>query len=88
MASLFNERQQGNFPITSEVNPRRDDNEHCKGITNRNRKTLERVIQKSAENDEDIAKSEENNAGNLGNNDETVENSAETSRKVEKLLSK
>ena len=86
MASLFNERQQGNFPSTSEVKPRRDDNDHCKAITLRNRKTVERLIQKSTKNDEDIAESEENNAGNLGNNDETIENSAETTRKSKKLL--
>ena len=41
MASLFNERQQGNFPSTSEVNPRRDGKEHFKAITLRSGKTVE-----------------------------------------------
>ena len=39
MASLF--KQQGNFPSTSEVNPRREGKEHCKAITLRSGKTLE-----------------------------------------------
>ena len=30
MASLFSERQQGNFPSTSEVNPRREGKEQSK----------------------------------------------------------
>ena len=45
MASLFNERKQGNLPCTSKVNPRRDDKEHCKVIT----------VQDKAENDENSA---------------------------------
>ena len=44
MASLFNERQQGNLPSTSEVNPRRDENEHCKAITLRSGKMVEATI--------------------------------------------
>ena len=44
MASLFNERQQGRFPSTLEVNPRRDGMEHCKAITLRSRKTVERPV--------------------------------------------
>ena len=66
MASLFNARQQGNLPGTSEVNPRRDDKEHCKAITLRRRKTVD-----NAENDE-------NGTGNSSNNDELVEKSVET----------
>ena len=33
MASLFNERQQGNLPSTSKVNPTRDGKEHNQAIT-------------------------------------------------------
>ena len=44
MASLFNERQQGNLPSTSEVNPRRDGKEHHKAITLRSGKTVETTI--------------------------------------------
>ena len=49
MATLFSERQQGNLPSTFVVNPRREGKEHCKAITLRSGKTLE----KSAENTED-----------------------------------
>ena len=54
MATMFNERQQGNLPRTSEVNPRR---EHCKAITPRNGKIVEKSVQandeeKSKDNDE------------------------------------
>ena len=63
MASLFNERQQGNLPSTAEVNPGRDDNEHCKAITLRNGKIVDRPVQNSAENYEDSVECEENNAG-------------------------
>ena len=81
MASLFNERQQGNLPSTSEVNPIRDGKEHCQAITLRSGKTIERPIQNSAKNDDDDVESEENNAGNSGNSDETVENSVGTNGK-------
>ena len=73
MASLFSERQQGNLPSTSEVNPRRERKEHCKAITLRSGKTLE----KSDENHEDAR----NSAGGEKNGIEIVEN-------VEKLLKK
>ena len=71
MATLFSERQQGNFPSTSEVNPRREGKEHCKAITLRNGKTLE----KSSKNHEDG----ENSVGG-------EKNSAENVEKAEKLL--
>ena len=41
MASLLNERQQGNLSSTLEVNPRREGIEHCKVITLRNGKEIE-----------------------------------------------
>ena len=44
MASLFNERQQGNLPSTSEVNPTRDGKEHNKAITLRCGKMVETTI--------------------------------------------
>ena len=39
MTSMFN------FPSTSKVNPRRDSKEHCKAITIRSGKTIERPAQ-------------------------------------------
>ena len=53
MATLSSERQQGNFPSTSEINLRREGKEHCKVITLRSGKTLE----KSVENHEDAENS-------------------------------
>ena len=38
MATMFNERQQGNLPSTSKVNSRRDGKEHCKAVTLRSGK--------------------------------------------------
>ena len=66
MGSMFNERQQENFPSTSEVNPRRDGKEHCKSIRPRRGKTIEKLVQNNAENDEDNAESGENNARTIG----------------------
>ena len=86
MASLFNKRQQGNLPSTSKVNSRRDGKEHCKAITLRCKKTIEKPVHNNAENDEDNAESEENNAGNSENSAETVEKSAKTTGKAKKLL--
>ena len=40
MSLLLSERQQGNLPSTSEVNPRREGKEHCKAGTLRSGKTL------------------------------------------------
>ena len=45
MASLLSKRQQGNFPSTSEVNPRIEGKEHYKVVTLRNGKTLEQSIE-------------------------------------------
>ena len=86
MASMFNERQQGNFPSTLEVNPKRDGKEHCKTIKLRNGKNVERSSHINAENDEDIAKNEEGNAGNSENSDEVVEKSVGSIGKIEELL--
>ena len=45
MASLLSERQQGNLPSTSEVNPRREGKEHCKAVTLRSGRTLEQSVE-------------------------------------------
>ena len=45
MASLLSERQHGNLPSTSEVNPRREGMEHCKDVTLRSGKTLEQSVE-------------------------------------------
>ena len=45
MASLLSERQQGNFPSTSEVNPRKEGKEHYKAVTLRSGKTLEQSFE-------------------------------------------
>ena len=44
MASIFNDKQQGNFSSTSEVNSRRDGKEHCKPITFQSGKLIETNI--------------------------------------------
>ena len=41
MASLLTERQPGSLPSNSEVNPRRDGNEHVKAVMLRSGKELE-----------------------------------------------
>ena len=41
MTSLLSERQQGNFPSASKVNPRREGKDNCKVVTLRSGKTLE-----------------------------------------------
>ena len=41
MANLLTERQPGSLPSNSEVNPRRDGNEHVKAVTLRSGKDLE-----------------------------------------------
>ena len=71
MATLFSERQQGNLPSTSEVNPRREGKDHCKAINLRSGKTLE----KSVENHEDAE-----------NSTRGEKNSVENVEKAEKLL--
>ena len=40
MANLLTERQQGSLPSNSEVNPRREGNEHVKAVTLRSGKEL------------------------------------------------
>ena len=42
--AMFNERQQGNLPNTSEVNPRRDRKEHSKVNTLRSGKIVENSV--------------------------------------------
>ena len=49
MASLLSERQHGNLPSTSEVNPRREGKEHCKVVTLRSGKTLEQLVEAQEE---------------------------------------
>ena len=49
MTSLLSERQQGNLPSTSEVNPRREGKEHCKAITLRSGRTLEQSVEAQEE---------------------------------------
>ncbi|XP_024022201.1 uncharacterized protein LOC112091842 [Morus notabilis] len=44
MANMFSERQQGNLPSTSEVNPKRDGKEYCKAVTLRSGKELEAPV--------------------------------------------
>ena len=41
MANLLTERQPGSLPSNSEVNPRRDGNEHVKAVMLRSGKELE-----------------------------------------------
>ena len=72
MASLLSERQHGNFPSTSEVNPRREGNEHCKAITLSSGKTLENSVE---------AQEEDENQG-------TEKSSAEIAEDAEKLVKK
>ena len=83
MATLFSERQQGNLPSTSEVNPRREGKKHCKAKTLRSRKTLE----KSSENHEDAETSaggEKNSIENVGKPKKLLKNSTpSTPNKVE-----
>ena len=73
MASLLSERQHGNLPSTSEVNPKREGKEHCKVVTLRSGKTLEQLVE---------AKEEEKNL--VG--DEKI--SAEIAEDVERLVKK
>ena len=45
MANLLTERQPGSLPSNSEVNPRRDGNEHVKAVMLRSGKELESQMQ-------------------------------------------
>ena len=47
MANLMTERQPGSLPSNSEVNPRRDGNEHVKAVMLRSGKELESQLQPS-----------------------------------------
>ena len=47
MANLLTERQPGSLPSNSEVNPRRDGNEHVKAVMLRSGKELESQLQPS-----------------------------------------
>ena len=60
MASLLSERQHGNQPSTSEVNSRREGNEHCKVVTLRSGKTMEQSVKD--QEDENLAGNEKSSA--------------------------
>ena len=91
MASLFNERQQGNLPSTSEVNPRRDGNEHCKAITLRSGKMVEATIHAHKdkensvkENNKDVeafVQDEKKYAKTMRNDDKLLQNLVESTPK-------
>ena len=85
MASMFNERQQGNFSSTSEVSPKRGGKEHWKAITLRSGKTVEKPVQNSVKNDEDNAESKENNVGTIGKAEKLLKNSASKEQRKTKL---
>ena len=91
MASMFNERQQGNLPRALEVNLRQDGNKHSEAIILRSGKTIEKLVQGSKEenstgNGENSVKIEENSVGNSYSSVENYENSTGTTEKAEKLL--
>ena len=44
LANLFSNRQKGNLPSTSKVNPMKWGKEHCKTITLRSGKSLEKPV--------------------------------------------
>ena len=52
--------QQGNFPSTSEVNPRREGKEHYKAVTLRSGRTMEQSVE-TQEEVENLAGSEKSN---------------------------
>ena len=91
MTSLFNERQQGNLPSTSEVNPTRDGKEHNKAITLRSGKMVETTINAHEykensveENDKDVEASvqdEKKYAEIMRNADNPLQNSIESTPK-------
>ena len=62
MTTMFNERQQGNLPRTSKMNPRRDGKEHCKTNTLRSGKTVEKSVQA---NDKEKAKENTENPAEI-----------------------
>ena len=73
MASLLSERQHGNLPSTSEVNPRREGKEHCKDVTLGSGKIMEQSVEAQEE--------DENPVGDEKSSAEIVEN-------VERLVKK
>ena len=73
MANMFSERQQGNLPSTSEVNPKRDGKEHCKAITLRSGKELETPV--SVEKSDKVEKKVQSSTQVL--NEENVEEKPE-----------
>ena len=83
MASLFSERQQGNLPSASDVNPRRYGKEHCKAIALRSGKTTEKLAEthRDAENS---TRGKKNSVENMENDEKSLKNSApSTPKKVE-----
>ena len=82
MASLFNERQQGNLPNTFEVTPRKEGKEHCKAIIMRSGKMVETTIHahedkgNSVEEDDNDAENymqdEKNNAATMDNTEKSL----------------
>ena len=87
MVSMFNERQQGDLPSTSEVNPRKDGQEHYKAITLQSRKVVEtyihahenkgNTVEENDKNDETPMQNEKNNAETVGNIGRSLKNSVE-----------
>ena len=73
MASLLSERQHGNLPSTSEVNPRTKGKKHCKAVTLRSGKTLEQSVE-----------AQEGNENPVGDE----KSSAEIAEDVERLVKK
>ena len=85
MASLFSERQQGNLPNTSKVNPRRDRKEHFKAITLRSGKIVETDIHGHEDKEksvEDNDKEAETSVHNEKNNAETMANTGSSLRSL------
>ena len=54
MASLLSERQHGNLPSTSEVNPRREGKEHYKAVTLRSGKTIGQSVEAREEDENPV----------------------------------
>ena len=73
------------------MNPIRDGKEHCKAITLRSSKTVEKYVQangkeNSAGNAENSAQNAENSVGNAEDSAGNEENSAGNAEKAKKLL--
>ena len=50
----MNKRQHGNLPSTSEVNARREGNEHCKAVNLRSGKTMEQSVEAREEDENPV----------------------------------